>query len=104
MNARPAAGLPQRRGGAGLVASGIGAGIAGYGAAVGSMSGALLGGAGAGSGATAAAGGLILAAPVLIGVGITFVAGPLYGYADRAAADMLSGLPYVQAVLPAGVR
>ena len=41
---------------------------------------------------------------VLIGVGITFVAGPLYGYADRAAADMLSGLPYVQAVLPAGVR
>ena len=41
---------------------------------------------------------------VLVGVGITFVAGPLYGYADRAAADMLSGLPYVQAVLPAGVR
>jgi multicomponent Na+:H+ antiporter subunit D len=41
---------------------------------------------------------------VLVGVGITFVAGPLYGYADRAAADMLSGLPYVQAVLPPGVR
>ncbi len=41
---------------------------------------------------------------VLVGVGITFVAGPLYAYADRAAADMLSGLPYVQAVLPPGVR
>jgi len=41
---------------------------------------------------------------VLVGVGITFVAGPLYAYTDRAAADMLSGLPYVQAVLPRGVR
>ncbi|MDN5805146.1 MAG: Na+/H+ antiporter subunit D, partial [Microlunatus sp.] len=41
---------------------------------------------------------------VLVGVGITFVAGPLYGYAERSAADMLSGVPYVQAVLPTGVR
>ena len=41
---------------------------------------------------------------VLVGVGITFIAGPLYGFADRAAGDMLSGLPYVQAVLPPGVR
>ena len=41
---------------------------------------------------------------VLIGFGITFVAGPLYGYSDRAATDLLSGLPYVQAVLPEGVR
>lgn len=41
---------------------------------------------------------------VLIGFGITFVAGPLYGYSDRAATDLLSGVPYVQAVLPEGVR
>ena len=41
---------------------------------------------------------------VLIGFGITFVAGPLYGYSDRAATDLLSGVPYVHAVLPEGVR
>ncbi len=41
---------------------------------------------------------------VLIGLAITFIAGPLYGYAERAAGDMLLRLPYVQAVLPEGVR
>jgi multicomponent Na+:H+ antiporter subunit D len=41
---------------------------------------------------------------VLVGLGITFAAGPLYGYAQRSAADMLNGRPYVAAVLPEGVR
>ncbi len=41
---------------------------------------------------------------VLVGIGITFAAGPLYGYAQRSATDMLDGRPYVSAVLPAGVR
>jgi multicomponent Na+:H+ antiporter subunit D len=41
---------------------------------------------------------------VLIGFAITFIAGPLYGYAERAAGDMLLRQPYLQAVLPAGVR
>lgn len=59
------------RGGAGLLAAGVGAGVVGYGAAVASTLGAAMsGGAAAGGGAAAAAGGLILAAPVLMGVGI----------------------------------
>lgn len=41
---------------------------------------------------------------VLIGLAITFIAGPLYGYAERAAGDMLLRSPYLQAVLPEGVR
>ena len=41
---------------------------------------------------------------VLLGVGITVVAGPLYGYAERAAADIVDGVAYVRAVLPEGVR
>ncbi|MFC7620870.1 Na+/H+ antiporter subunit D [Microlunatus sp. GCM10028923] len=41
---------------------------------------------------------------VLIGFAITFIAGPLYGYAERAAGDMLLRTPYLQAVLPEGVR
>ena len=32
---------------------------------------------------------------------LTFVAGPLYGLADRAAADLLDRTPYVEAVLGA---
>jgi multicomponent Na+:H+ antiporter subunit D len=41
---------------------------------------------------------------VLIGFAITFIAGPLYGYAERAAGDMLLQQPYLRAVLPEGVR
>jgi multicomponent Na+:H+ antiporter subunit D len=41
---------------------------------------------------------------VLLGVGLTLVAGPLYGYADRSAADLLGGDAYVRAVLPGGTR
>jgi len=41
---------------------------------------------------------------VLVGVGITVVAGPLYGYSERAATDLLGGAAYVRAVLPEGVR
>lgn len=41
---------------------------------------------------------------VAVGLGITFVAGPMYGFADRAATDLLDRQPYIQAVLPAGVR
>lgn len=59
------------RGGAGLVAAGVGAGVVGYGAAVAAGTGAALGAGGTvGGGAAAAAGGFILAAPVLVGVGI----------------------------------
>ena len=36
------------------------------------------------------------AALVLVGVGITVVAGPLYGYAQRAAADLVGGTAYVR--------
>jgi multicomponent Na+:H+ antiporter subunit D len=41
---------------------------------------------------------------VLVGLSITFAAGPLYGYAQRSATDMLDGTPYVSAVLPEGIR
>lgn len=59
------------RGGAGLVAAGVGAGVVGYGAAVAATTSAALGAGGtAGGGAAAAAGGLFLAAPVLVGIGI----------------------------------
>ena len=37
-------------------------------------------------------------------VGLTFVAGPLYGYAQSSAADMLDGGPYRHAVLQEGIR
>ena len=60
------------RGGAGMVAAGVGAGVVGYGAAVASATTTALGAGGAaGGGAAAAAGGFILAAPVLVGVGIS---------------------------------
>ncbi|MCW2811744.1 MAG: mrpD [Friedmanniella sp.] len=50
--------------------------------------------------------GLVLTAGVLVtlGVGLTVVAGPLYGYTGRAAADVLDGARYVRAVLPVGLR
>ncbi|TDT34136.1 Na+/H+ antiporter subunit D [Naumannella halotolerans] len=41
---------------------------------------------------------------VLIGMGITVIAGPLYGYTDRAAIDILAVEPYLRAVLPAEYR
>jgi multicomponent Na+:H+ antiporter subunit D len=41
---------------------------------------------------------------VLVGVGLTVVAGPLYGYAQRSAADLVGGTSYVRAVLPGGTR
>ena len=41
---------------------------------------------------------------VLLGLGITVVSGPLYGYAERAAVDIVDGLSYVRAVLPEGIR
>jgi len=39
------------------------------------------------------------AAMVAVSVPITVIAGPLVGYTDRAAADLLDREPYVQAVL-----
>ena len=41
---------------------------------------------------------------VLVGVGITVVAGPLYGFAERSAADLVGGGAYIAAVLPEGLR
>ncbi len=41
---------------------------------------------------------------VLVGVGLTVVAGPLYGYAQRSASDLVGGAAYVRAVLPGGIR
>jgi multicomponent Na+:H+ antiporter subunit D len=40
---------------------------------------------------------------VVVSVGITLVAGALFGITDRAATDMLARSPYVQAVFPEGV-
>jgi multicomponent Na+:H+ antiporter subunit D len=37
-------------------------------------------------------------AMVVVTVGLTFVAGPLYGYTDRAARDVLERTPYIDAV------
>lgn len=42
------------------------------------------------------------AALVAIGVGLTIVAGPLFGITDRAATDLLERTPYIDAVLPDG--
>lgn len=41
---------------------------------------------------------------VALGLGLTAVAGPLYHYSGRAAADLSDASVYVQAVLPKGVR
>jgi multicomponent Na+:H+ antiporter subunit D len=50
--------------------------------------------------------GMVITSGVLvaIGIGFTFVAGPLYAYTQRAAVDLVSGTAYVSAVLPPGVR
>ncbi len=44
------------------------------------------------------------AALVVLGVGLTVVAGPLYGYTERAAGDLRVRGTYVEAVLPDGGR
>jgi multicomponent Na+:H+ antiporter subunit D len=41
---------------------------------------------------------------VALGLALTAVAGPLYGYADQAAADVLDTALYIRSVLPEGVR
>ena len=41
---------------------------------------------------------------VLLGLAITAVSGPLYGYAERSATDIVDGASYVRAVLPGGIR
>ncbi|MCW2740342.1 MAG: mnhD, partial [Blastococcus sp.] len=39
-------------------------------------------------------------AMVAVTVSLTFVGGALYGYTDRAAADLLDRTPYIDAVFP----
>jgi multicomponent Na+:H+ antiporter subunit D len=41
---------------------------------------------------------------IAVSVLITLLAGPMFGYSDNAAHDMLLRTPYIDAVLPAGVR
>jgi multicomponent Na+:H+ antiporter subunit D len=50
--------------------------------------------------------GMVAPTAALIGVGLllTFAAGPLYGYTDRAAASLEARTPYIYAVLPDGQR
>jgi multicomponent Na+:H+ antiporter subunit D len=50
--------------------------------------------------------GMVAPTAALIGVGLTltFAAGPLYGYTDRAAASLEARIPYINAVLPDGQR
>ncbi len=52
------------------------------------------------SGPASAAGVMVAAtaAMVTVTVGLTFVAGPLYGYTDRAARDLLERTPYIESV------
>lgn len=44
------------------------------------------------------------AALVLVGLSLTMVAGPLYGFADRTATSLRDRTPYIDAVLPDGAR
>ena len=39
---------------------------------------------------------------VVVGVGLTIVAGPLYSITTRAAVDLMLRTPYLEAVLGAG--
>ncbi len=50
--------------------------------------------------------GMVLTAGVIValGIGLTVIAGPLYGYTQRAATDLLIPGGYVSAVLPAEAR
>jgi multicomponent Na+:H+ antiporter subunit D len=41
---------------------------------------------------------------VALGIGLTVIAGPLYGYTQRAATDLLSEGAYVSSVLSPEVR
>ena len=41
---------------------------------------------------------------VAVGLALTVIAGPLYGFAEHAAADQIDHARYVAAVLPGGVR
>lgn len=80
------------RGGAGLAAAGVGAGVLAYGAASAAATSAALGAGGAaGGGAAAAAGGLVLAAPVLLGVGIARMINN--GRVDDRIEDRATSLP-----------
>jgi multicomponent Na+:H+ antiporter subunit D len=40
----------------------------------------------------------VTTAMVAVTVGLTFIAGPLYGYTDRAAEDLLERTPYIESV------
>ena len=44
------------------------------------------------------------AALVALGIGLTVLGGPLYSYTERAAGDLRSQRPYVEAVFPVGSR
>ena len=80
------------RGGAGLAVAGIGAGVLAYGAATAAATSAALGAGGAaGGGAAAAAGGFVLAAPVLLGVGIMRMVNN--GKVDSRIEDRATNLP-----------
>lgn len=80
------------RGGAGLMAAGVGAGVLAYGAATAAATSAALGAGGAAGGsAAAAAGGLVLAAPVLLGVGILRMVNN--GRVDDRIEDRATSLP-----------
>ncbi|WP_116115294.1 Na+/H+ antiporter subunit D [Austwickia chelonae] len=41
---------------------------------------------------------------VALGIGLTVIAGPLYGITNRSATELQERTPYVQAVFPGGVR
>ena len=41
---------------------------------------------------------------IAFSLGLTLVAGPMFGFTDRAAADMLERDPYISSVLPGGAR
>ncbi|GIG29637.1 Na+/H+ antiporter subunit D [Cellulomonas marina] len=44
------------------------------------------------------------AALVVVGLGLTVAAGPLYAYTERAATALVERTPYIEAVLPDGLR
>jgi multicomponent Na+:H+ antiporter subunit D len=41
---------------------------------------------------------------IVFGLGLTLVAGPLFGYTERAAQDMIDRDAYISSVLPGGVK
>lgn len=89
------------RGGVGMVAAGVGAGVVGYGAAVASATSAALGagGAAAGGASMAAASGFLLAAPVMVGVGIVRMVNN--GKVDNRIESRATPLPMA---IPAGAE